>query len=102
MFALKEISSIDRSYFKVLKSSPYAITVRSRNTGHCWHIIPYKGASKQYNCIIYHTHHQGNDYHLHGYAPTLEDCLKQIQNHNRYQMKKDAARRERIMQRIQS
>ena len=88
MFTKKEMSSIDTKYFQVIQFGSYAVTVKSKNTRHCWHIISqsYVGRS---SCQIYHTHKEYTPYHLHGHAGNLQSAIQMIQEHDKYFLKKN-------------
>lgn len=96
MFSSKDLQSIDRSYFTVTQASKFAVTVQSNNTGHYWHIEPYEYAPGKLTCTIYHNHHRGYDFHVHGHGATLKICLEKIKSHDEYQLRKDASRMQRI------
>lgn len=55
MITQKDINSIDRSYFEVLGSNSYCITLRSKNTGHEWHLLYYEYIRRS-SFRIYHRH----------------------------------------------
>lgn len=85
MFHVKEINSIDLSYFELIQCSLLTITIRSKNSGHYWHIehLDY-GHFK--SCRIYHRHNEKKSYHLQGYAPTLKEVIQTIKDHDYYQI----------------
>ena len=39
MITNSDISGIDRCYFEVLEATSFFIDLRSRNTGHFWHLL---------------------------------------------------------------
>ena len=39
MFTAKELKNIDAGYFSVIASGGCTLTIQSKNTGHCWHIL---------------------------------------------------------------
>ena len=81
MFAAKELKNIDAGYFSVIASGGCTLTIQSKNTGHCWHILLQEYPHFR-SCLIYHTHHRGTPYHEHGHGATLSGCLSQIRNHD--------------------
>lgn len=95
MFTRSEINDLDRHYFDILGTSPFAITLRSRNTGHEWHILMSEGTGWQ-SCRILHRHRHSDSWHKHPSEPTLNDAVAVIQRHDRYQMRKDEAKRKRL------
>ena len=85
MFSPTELSKIDTDYFKVLSKGAFAVTLQSKCTGHCWHIIhqEYPGFS---SCEVHHTHNYGTPYHLHGSARDLTIAQRKIKQHDDYQL----------------
>ena len=81
MFTAKELKNIDTRYFSVIASGECTLTLQSKNTGHCWHILLQEYPHFR-SCLIYHTHHRGTPYHEHGHGATLSGCLSQIRNHD--------------------
>lgn len=83
MFTSKELKAIDSNYFFIIASNGSAVTLQSKNTGHCWHILLEEYRSFR-SCRIYHTHRRGTSYHEHGHEATLSKCIRQIQSHDLY------------------
>ena len=85
MFTTSDFDSIDRTYFDILKNNEYCITLKSRNTGHFWHIIllEYSGFT---SCNILHKHKPDDDYHKHGHAPNLKLAIDDIMSHDEFQL----------------
>lgn len=88
MFSKADINNLDRKYFEVLGSSPYAVTLRSICTGHEWHLLYTEGPGWK-SCKIYHRHHHADPWHWHGSKPTLQIAIEDIKDHDRYQQHKD-------------
>ena len=65
MFTAKELKNIDTRYFSVIASGGCTLTLQSKNTGHCWHILLQEYPHFR-SCLIYHTHRRGTPYHEHG------------------------------------
>lgn len=87
MFSKKEIDSIDVEYFRIIQLSGYAITIQSKNTRHCWHIISQICGNRSI-CQIYHTHKERTPYHLHRKVSCLKSAIIHIKKHDEYQMSK--------------
>ena len=85
MFSTTELGRIDESYFSVISKGAFTVTLMSKNTGHCWHMLlqEYCGRS---SVLIYHSHVYGTPYHLHGHAGSLANALFQIRKHDDYQI----------------
>ena len=101
MFTVNELSQIDDGYFKVINSDAFTVTLQSKNTGHCWHILLQEyGRIK--SCVIYHTHRAGSAYHLHGHAGSLSDALMEIYDHDEYHLTQRTGRKNKQRQRTSS
>lgn len=85
MFQTKELERIDSDYFVIFQKSAYCVTLQSKNTGHCWHILHLEYPTFK-SCTIYHNHKMGADYHLHGHAPTLAHSVSLIMEHDIFQL----------------
>ena len=84
MFKESELRLIEESYFKLLSCNPFCVTIRSRNTGHFWHIVVKE--YKTYRSFeIWHRHGTGGEYHLHGHAGSFEKVLISIREHDEFQ-----------------
>lgn len=85
MFRAEEIQRLDKSYFNIILAEEYDVTIQSKNTGHIWYIhnpeYPGKGS-----CVIFHKHKASHPYHQHGRADTLQQAVRSIQGHDRWQM----------------
>lgn len=70
MFSIVELKNIDHTYFNVIHTGCYCVTLQSKNTKHYWHIL-----RQQYptftSCKIWHKHKQSDSFHEQGNAPTL-------------------------------
>lgn len=95
MFTQKVIDSIDQQHFRVLVTSPFAVTLESVSTGHQWHLIA-KGESTVMFCEVYHRHSQSDPWHRQWNSKKFPSVLNLIKEHDAYQMEKNAAREARI------
>lgn len=98
MITQKDINSIDRSYFEVLGSNPYCITLRSKNTSHEWHLLYYEYLHRSL-FRIYHRHSRNYPFHAHGHAANLPLALGLIKKHDSYFIRKTVAHKETVKQR---
>lgn len=101
MFSTNELNQIDDSYFKVISKGAFTVTLQSKNTEHCWHIL-LQEYGKIKSCIIYHTHHIGTAYHLHGHASSLLNALEEIHDHDEYHLAQRISRKNKQRQRTSS
>ena len=84
MFSKEELK-IDSNYFETIEVSSFCVTLRSKNTGHYWH-IENADSDKFRSCKIYHRHNTTDPYHLHGHAGTFAGCITVIKEHDKYQL----------------
>ena len=99
MFSIQQLNSIDTEYFRIIRINFCSVTIQSRNTGHCWHILEQDYPSF-YSCRIYHTHHFGTEYHEHGRGKSLESCIQQIMAHDAWWLEHEERRHRRRILRI--
>lgn len=85
MFTQEELDQIDASYFKIIKAGNHTVTLQSKNTKHCWHILHQEYPHFK-SCKIYHTHKENTAYHEHGSAPTLAQAINEIREHDTFQL----------------
>lgn len=85
MFTQKELDVVDIDYFHVIQISAYAVTLQSKNTHHCWHIVS-QSYGKFVSCQIYHTHHKYQPYHLHKSVSCIQAAIEAIKRHDTYQL----------------
>ncbi len=89
----RDLSSIDTDYFDILDCNPFHITLRSKNTLHEWHLL-YTEYNGRTSFEIRHRHSNRYPYHRHGHAPSLSAAIKDIKNHDSYQLRKDLCKRQ--------
>lgn len=85
MFTQKDIESIDTAYFKVLVSSPFALTLESICTGHQWHLI-LKNESRCKPCEVYHRHKTTDPWHRQWAGKAFNKALEAIREHDQFQI----------------
>lgn len=85
MFTTKELENIDRTYFHIINTGCYSVTLQSKNTKHYWHILHQQYPSFA-SCKIQHRHNQSVRFHDQGNAPTLEQALEYIRSHDHYHL----------------
>lgn len=85
MFHERDMGVLDKSYFNIVLTGEYDVTVQSKNTGHFWYIhnleFPEEDA-----CIIFHKHRASHPYHWHGKARNLRQAVRKIKRHDVFQM----------------
>lgn len=86
MFSLRELDSIDTKYFKIISKNQNKIEIKSKNTRHCWILIPTVNHTGK-TIKIMHTHFQNRPYHDHENAATLYSATKKIKHHDLYQLR---------------
>ena len=84
MLTKEELRLID-GYFTLLSSNACCVTIRSKCTGHEWHVIeqeyPYFRSFR-----ILHRHNSRDAFHDHGHAGTFRKVLRAIKNHDAFQL----------------
>lgn len=85
MFTNNDIAGIDRSYFEVLSSSPFALTLRSKPTSHEWHLVM-KSVNDGRSCEVYHRHKQSHSWHPQWGSKHFPEVLDAIKEHDRFQL----------------
>lgn len=86
MFTQADINKIDSSYFKVITTSPFAITLESAaTTGHQWHLI-LKSEDRCKPCEVYHRHKATDPWHRQWAGKAFLKALYAIREHDQFQM----------------
>lgn len=85
MFANKDVGSIDVNYFRIVTTSPFALTLQSKNTGHFWHLV-YREANGHETCSVYHKHKETDSWHTQWGSKTLPRAIEAIKEHDWFQM----------------
>ncbi len=96
MFTLEQINTIDKSYFRIIGSNQFSITLQSKNTGHEWHLLAsdFRFAS---SCIVEHRHHHTDSFHYHGRYPSLLITIENIQSHDTWFINKTIQHQKQIL-----
>ena len=85
MITTEELKKVEGNYFEVLQTGAFAVTLRSKNTGHYWHLI--KGKYPIFrHFVIYHKHNASDAYHAQGTACDLKAAVSGIKSHDEFQM----------------
>lgn len=85
MFHESDIGMLDKSYFNIVLTGDYDVTIQSKNTGHFWYIHNPEYPEEE-ACIIFHKHNASHPYHRHGRAGNLWQAIKSIKGHDMFQM----------------
>lgn len=85
MFDVKDLECLDPEYFNIIMANEYDVTVKSRNTGHCWH-VHCTGVPGNMACIFVHKYKYNYPYHQHGHSNSLWQAIRSIQSHDMLQM----------------
>lgn len=86
MFTSKELSLIDKSYFKSIKIADCYIILQSKCTKHFWYILEeYYPRNRVFHLL--HKHTSSMDFHMQrGRICRLQQVLEYIQSHDEFQM----------------
>lgn len=93
MFSKADINTIDLEYFEVLDQSAFQVTLRSKNTGHEWHILSQEIRLKKSDavvetCTIGHRHHASDPFHEQTHVKDLNKAQEFIKDHDRFHLDK--------------
>lgn len=99
MITHEDCAAIDNKYFQVIEIREYSITLRSRNTGHCWHLLE-RIANGCTTYVISHRHGSSGPFHLQRSRPTVEACCDYIMDHDRYHLEKTLRQKEQRLKRL--
>ena len=85
MITKEELNELKESYFEVLQAGAFAITLKSKNTGHFWHLLEREYPTFRH-FVIYHKHNAADAYHAQGTACDLATAVSGIMSHDEFQM----------------
>ena len=89
MFSLKDINSIDNSYFETVSADAGCIVLKSKNTGHFWAIT---GTGIGDGVSLMHRHNDTDPWHPQAFyikcRHNLAGALKAIKSHDADYMKR--------------
>lgn len=86
MFQAEDLRCLDRGYFEIVQADEVDVTLISKNTRHVWYIHN-AGYPQEGSCVIFHKHKASHPYHQHGKANTLRQAVRDIKNHDKWQLK---------------
>lgn len=98
MIEIEEIQEIDEQYFLILARNPYCILLRSRSTGHYWHLLE-RLSNGHRTFVISHRHHVSDPFHIQKNRPSIKSCCEYIQGHDTYHLERERKKIERRMRR---
>lgn len=85
VFNREDLECLDPGYFEIIYMDDRDVTIMSRNTRHIWYIhnpeYPLPGS-----CVIFHKHKVSHPYHQHGRSSALQQAVRSIKRHNKWQM----------------
>lgn len=85
MFSRQELLLFDDNYFSIISCNNKKVIIKSKNTKHCWAIVPQvTDTGKTFK--IWHTHFQKRPFHDHANAKTVVSAIKKIKQHDDYQI----------------
>ena len=85
MFDVESLKKIDSDYFNIILIADKDITIQSRNTGHYWCLHCTKYPMEQ-SLIIFHKHVFKCPYHQHDRVNALNQAVRSIKGHDRFQL----------------
>lgn len=85
MYTQQELAAIDRSYFAVIVADEYDVTLMSLNTRHMWQLHNVELPDGEVT-VLFHKHHVSDQYHLQGRRRTMRRAIRDIKNHDKFQL----------------
>ena len=85
MYTQQELDGIDKKYFSVILMNEYDITLMSKNTHHVWQLYNVELPDGEIT-VIFHKHHVSDQYHTHSRTKTLNRAIRDIKNHDKFQL----------------
>ena len=85
MYTQQELAAIDRSYFAVIVADEYDVTLMSLNTRHMWQLHNVELPDGEVT-VLFHKHHVSDQYHLQGRRRTMKRAIRDIKNHDEFQL----------------
>ena len=85
MYTQEELAAIDRSYFAVIVADEYDVTLMSLNTRHMWQLHNVELPAGEVT-VLFHKHHVSDQYHLQGRRRTMRRAIRDIKNHDEFQL----------------
>lgn len=85
MFQTSEIQKLDASYFNIVLTGDYDVTIQSKNTGHYWYLHNTEYPVEE-SCIIFYKHKASHPYHRYGKSENLRQAIRSIKGYDVFQM----------------
>lgn len=85
MYSQRELEAIDKKYFSIILMNEYDVTLMSKNTHHVWQLHNVELPDEEIT-VVFHKHHVSHPYHTHSRVRTLGSAIRNIKNHDRYQL----------------
>lgn len=85
MFQVSEFQKLGASYFNIILTGDYDVTIQSKNTGHYWYLHNTEYPAEE-SSIIFHKHKASHPYHRHGKSENLRQAIRSIKGHDVFQM----------------
>ena len=100
MLNADDFQTIDLSYFDIMEATPFYLALRSKSTGHYWHLLEQDLTGSQ-TFYVSHKHHFQDSFHPQTCKRALEDCFQYIKGHDEYHLKRvrDKKAREKFKKR---
>ncbi len=81
----KEELRLIEGYFTLLSSNAVCVTIRSKCTGHEWHVLLQEFPHFR-SFEIQHRHNSRDAFHVHGHAGSMKKVLQKIKDHDIFQL----------------
>lgn len=85
MYTQQELDAIDRKYYAMIVADQDDVTLMSKNTHHVWQLHNVELLDGDVT-VVFHKHHASDPYHTHCRVKTLNQAMRSIRGHDRWQM----------------
>lgn len=85
MFQTGEIQKLDASYFNIVLTGDYDVTIQSKNTGYYWYLHNTEYPVEE-SCIIFYKHKASHPYHRYGKSENLRQTIRSIKGYDVFRM----------------
>lgn len=94
-----DVGTVDTDYFDIISARDYTIVLRSKCTGHYWHLLEQQ-ANGHRTFSICHRHNPVDSYHPQTNRPSIAECCRYIIDHDAYHIERVRKQKERRLRRL--
>lgn len=94
MLTSTDYQIIDRTYFDIIEATPFYVVLRSKSTGHFWHLLE-QDFLKGRSFYVSHKHHAMDFFHPQTCRRSIKSCCQYIKNHDEYHLIRKSRKKKR-------